>query len=52
MICLPFVRLDLSETSLIIDEIRKVMTKIKAAGFLRLVFHDAGTFSLDDRSGT
>lgn len=47
-----FVRLDLSEMSIIIDGIRKVMTKIKAAGFLRLVFHDAGTFSLDDRSGT
>ncbi|KAL9288872.1 putative L-ascorbate peroxidase 6 [Arabidopsis thaliana] len=33
------------------NEIRKVVTKGKAAGVLRLVFHDAGTFELDDHSG-
>ncbi|XP_010447408.1 PREDICTED: putative L-ascorbate peroxidase 6 isoform X2 [Camelina sativa] len=33
------------------NEIRKVVTKGKAAGVLRLVFHDAGTFELDDNSG-
>ncbi|VVB10694.1 unnamed protein product [Arabis nemorensis] len=33
------------------NEIRKVVTKGKAAGVLRLVFHDAGTFELDDNTG-
>ncbi|KAJ0262891.1 putative L-ascorbate peroxidase 6 [Hirschfeldia incana] len=33
------------------DEIRKMVTKGKAAGVLRLVFHDAGTFELDDNTG-
>ncbi|CAA7025420.1 unnamed protein product [Microthlaspi erraticum] len=33
------------------SEIRKVVTKGKAAGVLRLVFHDAGTFELDDNTG-
>ncbi|EOA18535.1 hypothetical protein CARUB_v10007089mg [Capsella rubella] len=33
------------------NEIRKVVTKGKAAGVLRLVFHDAGTFELEDNSG-
>ncbi|XP_010525959.1 PREDICTED: putative L-ascorbate peroxidase 6 [Tarenaya hassleriana] len=37
--------------SLMRDEIRKVVTKGKAAGVLRLVFHDAGTFELDESSG-
>ncbi|CAN8273244.1 unnamed protein product [Cochlearia groenlandica] len=32
-------------------EIRKVVTKGKAPGVLRLVFHDAGTFELDDNTG-
>ncbi|XP_021848706.1 putative L-ascorbate peroxidase 6 isoform X2 [Spinacia oleracea] len=36
---------------LIKDEIRKVLSKGKAAGVLRLVFHDAGTFELRDNSG-
>lgn len=27
------------------------MSKAKAAGLLRLAFHDAGTFDLDDKSG-
>ncbi|XP_050365903.1 putative L-ascorbate peroxidase 6 [Argentina anserina] len=33
------------------EEIRKVVSKGKAAGVLRFVFHDAGTFQLDDNSG-
>ena len=33
------------------DEIRRVVTKGKAAGVLRLVFHDAGTFEFDDNTG-
>ncbi|GJY38241.1 putative L-ascorbate peroxidase 6 [Tanacetum coccineum] len=32
-------------------EIRKVFSKGKAAGVLRLVFHDAGTYDMDDDSG-
>ncbi|KAF2530439.1 hypothetical protein F2Q70_00033411 [Brassica cretica] len=36
---------------LIKDEIRRVVTKGKAAGVLRLVFHDAGTFEFDDNTG-
>ncbi|KAI3890252.1 hypothetical protein MKX03_021256 [Papaver bracteatum] len=31
--------------------VRKVMTKGKAAGILRLVFHDAGTFDMNEKSG-
>ncbi|XVF35598.1 hypothetical protein REPUB_Repub18cG0159800 [Reevesia pubescens] len=33
------------------EEISKVVTKGKAAGVLRLVFHDAGTFEMDENSG-
>ncbi|XVE71185.1 hypothetical protein DITRI_Ditri10aG0130500 [Diplodiscus trichospermus] len=33
------------------EEISKVVTKGKAAGVLRLVFHDAGTFEIDENSG-
>lgn len=40
-----------SEISLLHEEINKVLTKAKAAGLLRLVFHDAGTFNKGDRSG-
>lgn len=40
-----------SEISLIKEEIGKVITKIKAAGLLRLVFHDAGTFDQGDETG-
>ncbi|TVT99146.1 hypothetical protein EJB05_55495 [Eragrostis curvula] len=31
--------------------VRKFLTKGKAAGVLRLVFHDAGTFDIGDKSG-
>jgi len=31
--------------------VRNVLTKGKAAGVLRLVFHDAGTFDVSDKSG-
>lgn len=41
----------IDETSLLREEINKVLTKAKAAGLLRLVFHDAGTFDKGDRSG-
>lgn len=40
-----------SEGSLLHEEIRKVLSKAKAAGLLRLVFHDAGTFDKDDKTG-
>ncbi|KAK3043729.1 hypothetical protein RJ639_001925 [Escallonia herrerae] len=40
-----------SEFFLIQGEVRKVLSKGKAAGILRLVFHDAGTFTTDDNSG-
>ncbi|KAK2979120.1 hypothetical protein RJ640_021123 [Escallonia rubra] len=40
-----------SEFFLIQGEVRKVLSKGKAAGVLRLVFHDAGTFTTDDNSG-
>ncbi|KAJ9555092.1 hypothetical protein OSB04_009706 [Centaurea solstitialis] len=32
-------------------EIRKVLSKGKAAGVLRLVFHDAGTYEMDEDTG-
>ncbi|KAH7686679.1 Class I peroxidase protein [Dioscorea alata] len=40
-----------SELSVIQSEIRKVLSKSKAAAILRLAFHDAGTFNLSDSSG-
>lgn len=33
------------------EEVRKVVSKGKAPGVLRLVFHDAGTFETDGNSG-
>ncbi|KAM7459496.1 hypothetical protein LguiA_036490 [Lonicera macranthoides] len=36
---------------LLLRKLKKVMSKIKAAGILRLVFHDAGTFEMDGNSG-
>ncbi|KAF7848315.1 hypothetical protein BT93_L2104 [Corymbia citriodora subsp. variegata] len=33
------------------EEVRKVVSKAKAAGVLRLVFHDAGTFEMGENSG-
>ncbi|CAK9170397.1 unnamed protein product [Ilex paraguariensis] len=41
----------LDEVSLIQGEVRKVLSKGKAAGVLRLVFHDAGTFEMEENSG-
>ncbi|GFP87809.1 putative l-ascorbate peroxidase 6 [Phtheirospermum japonicum] len=38
------------EVSLLQDEIRKILSKGKAAGLLRLVFHDAGTFDQGDKT--
>uniref|UniRef100_A0ACD5ZT10 Uncharacterized protein n=1 Tax=Avena sativa TaxID=4498 RepID=A0ACD5ZT10_AVESA len=37
--------------SVIQNGVRNVLTKVKAAGVLRLVFHDAGTFDIGDKSG-
>ncbi|KAF8653702.1 hypothetical protein HU200_061812 [Digitaria exilis] len=37
--------------SIIRSGVRNVLTKAKAAGVLRLVFHDAGTFDVSDKSG-
>ncbi|KAI3454206.1 hypothetical protein Pfo_010869 [Paulownia fortunei] len=39
------------EKSFLQEEIRKVLSKGKAAGLLRLVFHDAGTFDKGDKRG-
>ncbi|CAI9096651.1 OLC1v1032845C1 [Oldenlandia corymbosa var. corymbosa] len=33
------------------EEIRNVLSKGKAAGVLRLVFHDAGTFDINEKTG-
>ncbi|GMY29299.1 putative L-ascorbate peroxidase 6 [Fagus crenata] len=40
-----------SEYPLIKEEVSKVLSTAKSAGVLRLVFHDAGTFDLDENSG-
>jgi L-ascorbate peroxidase len=32
--------------------VRNVLSKVKAAGMLRLAFHDAGTFDIADKSGS
>lgn len=45
-------RSNTSEYMLIKEEINKVLSKNKAAGVLRLVFHDAGTFEMNENSGT
>ncbi|KAK2392135.1 ascorbate peroxidase [Trifolium repens] len=42
---------DTKEYLVIKQELRKVLSKRKAAGVLRLVFHDAGTFEIDDNTG-
>ncbi|KAF8400632.1 hypothetical protein HHK36_013931 [Tetracentron sinense] len=42
---------DSSESIIIQEGVRKVLSKVKAAGVLRLVFHDAGTFDMDENSG-
>lgn len=40
-----------AEGEIIKTEIRKVLSKAKAAGLLRLVFHDAGTFNMAKNTG-
>ncbi|KAJ7966185.1 Ascorbate peroxidase [Quillaja saponaria] len=42
---------DTAEYLRIKEEVRKVLSKGKAPGILRLVFHDAGTFELAENSG-
>jgi len=44
-------RLDTDEYTMLKEEVRKVVSKVKAAGVLRLVFHDAGTFEMGENSG-
>ncbi|MQM09850.1 hypothetical protein Taro_042726 [Colocasia esculenta] len=39
------------ESLVVRTEVRKVLSKAKAAGVVRLAFHDAGTFSMDDNRG-
>ncbi|KAG6770742.1 hypothetical protein POTOM_026433 [Populus tomentosa] len=51
MLLLKFARSDTNTSMLIKEEVRKVVSKGKAAGVLRLVFHDAGTFEMDGNSG-
>ncbi|XP_017231258.1 putative L-ascorbate peroxidase 6 [Daucus carota subsp. sativus] len=46
-----FAATDEDEFQLIQGEVRKVLTKSKAPGVLRLVFHDAGTFEMDTKLG-
>ncbi|KAB1206712.1 putative L-ascorbate peroxidase 6 [Morella rubra] len=41
-----------SEYLVINEELRKVLSKGKVAGVLRLVFHAAGTFDMDENSGS
>lgn len=40
-----------TKIELIQYELKKVLTKGKSAGVLRLAFHDAGTFDSSDSSG-
>ena len=47
-----FERLDTRVYEVMKEEIRKLVSMGKAIGVLRFVFHDAGTFQLDDNSGT
>ncbi|KMZ61889.1 putative L-ascorbate peroxidase 6 [Zostera marina] len=47
----PSQQIDTFQTLTIRTEIRKVLTKLKSAGILRLVFHDAGTFDLKEKKG-
>ncbi|KAL8109921.1 putative L-ascorbate peroxidase 6 [Apium graveolens] len=42
---------DVDEFQLIQGEVKKVLTKAKAPGVLRLVFHDAGTYEADTGLG-
>ncbi|KAJ8643149.1 hypothetical protein MRB53_004897 [Persea americana] len=42
---------DAGDSPIILDGIRQVLSKAKAPGVLRLVFHDAGTYDMDENSG-
>lgn len=44
-------RVDAGDSPIILDGIRKVLSKAKAPGVLRLVFHDAGTYDMGENSG-
>lgn len=45
-------RVEHDEASAIRNGLRSVLSKGKAAGMLRLAFHDAGTFDIDGNSGS
>lgn len=47
----PADRVAAGELSIIQDGVRNVLSKAKAAGVLRMVFHDAGTYDMDENSG-
>ncbi|XP_057477381.1 putative L-ascorbate peroxidase 6 [Actinidia eriantha] len=50
--CLEGYRANAAEDSFLLkEELRKLLSKGKAAGVLRLVFHDAGTFEMDENAG-
>ena len=51
LVLYPNLRSSTKEYQLIKEEVSKVLSKGKAAGVLRLVFHDAGTFEMDDNTG-
>ncbi|EES15371.1 hypothetical protein BDA96_07G218600 [Sorghum bicolor] len=42
---------EIYDASIIRSGVRNILTKAKAAGVLRLVFHDAGTFEIGGKSG-
>ncbi|KAG1335570.1 hypothetical protein COCNU_03G016890 [Cocos nucifera] len=42
---------DSSQVSVIQGGVRNVLSKTKAAGILRMAFHDAGTFDINENSG-
>ncbi|RWR72428.1 putative L-ascorbate peroxidase 6 isoform X2 [Cinnamomum micranthum f. kanehirae] len=43
-------RVDAGDSPIILDGIRQVLSKAKAPGVLRLVFHDAGTYDMNENS--
>lgn len=44
-------RLHAAELLTIQNSLRAVLSKAKAAGLLRMAFHDAGTYDMEDHSG-
>ncbi|KAI8547464.1 hypothetical protein RHMOL_Rhmol07G0197800 [Rhododendron molle] len=48
--CSPDAPRSFRDYFLVKEEVKKVLSKGKAAGVLRLVFHDAGTFEIEDNA--